>query len=60
MDPGFFADPDPGFKSPDPSMIYDLNDSFEKVLEPKIGAQNSAVGLQFSMNSSRLTCYQSF
>ena len=20
MDPGFFADPDPGFKSPDPSM----------------------------------------
>ena len=20
MDPGFFADPDPGFKSPDPSI----------------------------------------
>ena len=56
---GFFADPDPGFKSPDPFMIYDLNDGFDKVLEPKL-EPNSAVGLQFSMNSSRLTCYQSF
>ena len=54
MDPGFFADPHPGFKSPDPSMIYDLNDGFDKVLEPKL-EPNSAVGLQFSMNSSRLT-----
>ena len=37
MDPGFFADPDPGFKSPDsdPSFINlcDLNDGFDKVLE---------------------------
>ena len=35
MDPGFFADPDPGFKSPDPSIykLSDLNDGFDKVLE---------------------------
>ena len=35
MDPGFFANPDPVFKSPDPPIINlcDLNDGFEKVLE---------------------------
>ena len=35
MDPGFFADPDPDFKSPDPSIynFCDLNDGFDKVLE---------------------------
>ena len=38
MDSGFFANPDPGFKSPDPSinkrMVSKiLNDGFDKVLE---------------------------
>ena len=34
MDPGFFADPDTGFKSPDPSInLWDLNESFDKILE---------------------------
>ena len=36
MDPGFFVDPDPGLKSPDPDPhMYkcDLNDGFDKVLE---------------------------
>ena len=38
MDPGFFfADPDPCFKSPDPSikklMGSTVNDGFDKVLE---------------------------
>ena len=32
MDPGFFADPDPGIKSPDPS-INKLHDGFDKVFE---------------------------
>ena len=36
MDPGFFADLDPGFKSQDPSFtkinLWDLNDGFDKVL----------------------------
>ena len=37
MDPCFFADPDPGFKSPDPdpsiNKLIDLKDGFDKVLE---------------------------
>ena len=35
MDPGFFADPDPGFKSRIRPFINlcDLNDGFDKVLE---------------------------
>ena len=37
MDPGFFADSDPGFKSPDPSFykltVSDQNDNFDKVFE---------------------------
>ena len=33
METGFLAHPDPGFKSPDPSIINlcDLNDGFDKV-----------------------------
>ena len=35
MDPGFFADPDPGLKSPNRPFINlcDINDDFDKVLE---------------------------
>ena len=28
LDPGFFADPDPGFKSPDPLIFFYFNSSF--------------------------------
>ena len=33
MDPGFFADLDPGFKTPDLSNLWDLNDGFDRGLE---------------------------
>ena len=50
MDPGFFANPDPGFKSPDPSinklMGWDLNDGFDKVLTKKDSVKSARYELK--------------